>query len=190
MLATMEANRSTPRGDAPDDEKAKELILYLAWKEQEDPRFGETKLHKLLFFSDFYFYGLHGRTITGQCYQRQKFGPTLRRYLRLKAELEEEKAAVTQPASFFGRNQKRLVPLRRPDLSKFTAEEIALIDEAVTELWEHTGTDLSDYTHKMPAWLAFPMGADIPPSTVFITKRPLTDDESQWLATVRPSSAV
>jgi hypothetical protein len=36
-----------------DDRKMKELILYLASKSEDDPRFSSTKLNKLLFYCDF-----------------------------------------------------------------------------------------------------------------------------------------
>ena len=61
------------------DTKMRELILYVASKSQHDPKFGSTKLNKILFFADFAFYFKHGRSVTGQEYMRLKHGPAPRR---------------------------------------------------------------------------------------------------------------
>lgn len=44
---------TTSRSAQTDDRKMKELILYLASRSEEDPRFSATKLNKLLFYCDF-----------------------------------------------------------------------------------------------------------------------------------------
>ncbi|HZQ34888.1 MAG TPA: hypothetical protein VFD32_03070 [Dehalococcoidia bacterium] len=48
-----------------DSRKLGELILYVAEKSSDDPRFGATKLNNILFFSDFLAFGQLGRSITG-----------------------------------------------------------------------------------------------------------------------------
>ena len=50
------------------DKKLKELVLYIAQKSEDDPSFGATKLNKILFAADFYFFGQTGRSITGASY--------------------------------------------------------------------------------------------------------------------------
>ena len=41
-----------------------ELILYVAEKCQDDPKFGATKLNKILWWADFLAYAQHGTPIT------------------------------------------------------------------------------------------------------------------------------
>ena len=53
------------REHGADDRKMKELILYLAARSEDDPRFSSTKLNKLLFYCDFTAYRQLGRSITG-----------------------------------------------------------------------------------------------------------------------------
>jgi hypothetical protein len=40
----------------PDDEKLRELILYVSTLSKDDDNFGATKLNKLLFYADFLAY--------------------------------------------------------------------------------------------------------------------------------------
>ena len=57
------------------DKKLKELVLYIAQKSEDDPSFGATKLNKILFAADFYFFGQTGRSITGASYVHRGKGP-------------------------------------------------------------------------------------------------------------------
>jgi uncharacterized phage-associated protein len=169
-------------------DKLMNVMLYLAWREQDDPRFGETKFNKLLFFANAYCFGDTGNPLTTYDFHRQQYGPTLRHFLPLKRQLEEVGAAVTQEREFMGRSQKRLVPLRRPDLSALTAEEVAVIDEVIRRFWEKNGTDMSEFAHELPAWKSLPNGEAMRPGSVFITRRNLTEREMAHALTLKPSA--
>ena len=54
----------------PDDNKLRELVLYIAVLSEGDPAFGKVKLNKLLFFADFTAYLSFGKPITGHEYQK------------------------------------------------------------------------------------------------------------------------
>jgi antitoxin SocA-like protein len=71
-----------------DDRKIKELILYLASKSEQDPRFSATKLNKLLFYCDFASYRRWGRAITGHSYQKLQFGPAPKAMLPLLEQMK------------------------------------------------------------------------------------------------------
>lgn len=79
-------------------------------------------------------YATHGKSITGAEYMRKEFGPVPRRLYPVREELIEARDAVVIPRTHFGRPQKRLVPMRDPDLSGFSGAEIALLDEITGEL--------------------------------------------------------
>lgn len=53
----------------------KELIVYIANKLALHPKFGATKLNKILFYSDFIAYAKLGKSITGEKYQKLPLGP-------------------------------------------------------------------------------------------------------------------
>src|SRR5438034_140375 len=69
------------------DRRFKDLLLYVAERLGDDPTFGETKLNKVLFFSDFQAFRVLGRPITGAEYQRNIYGPTARLYTVMREKL-------------------------------------------------------------------------------------------------------
>jgi hypothetical protein len=151
----------------PDEAKLKELVLYIAEKSVSDPDFGATKLDKVLFFCDFLSYARLGAPITGVEYQRLPHGPAPRRLLPLQREMSADKDVVIVPVDR-GYSQKRIVPLRSADLSRFTAEEVALIDSVLEMLRGHNAVAVSELSHSWsPAWQAFDDGDVIPYETVF-----------------------
>ena len=60
-----------------DRQKLKELVLHLAQASAaaDDQGFGMVKLNKLLYRADFEGFRLLGRSITGERYMKQEFGP-------------------------------------------------------------------------------------------------------------------
>ncbi len=73
--------------------------------------------------------------------------------------------------------RKRPVNLRAADLSRFSAEEIALVDKVLDLCKKATGTGVSRYTHDWHGWIAAKEGETIPYETVFISDEPLTPFE-------------
>lgn len=157
-----------------DEKKLAELALYIADRSVADPHFGATKLHKLLFYSDFGFYAAKGRAITGAAYQKQEYGPTVKRLLPVQEELIAAGAAHIRIASTaFGQTQKRLIPLRDADLSVFLAEEIAFVDRIIDELRPYNATEISEQTHKLVCWQFADMGDEISYAGFLISSEPV-----------------
>jgi hypothetical protein len=174
-------------------EKFKELVLYVAGKSIEDSRFGATKLNKILFFSDFIAYAQYGEPITGARYQRLPRGPAPRELLPMQAEMEEASEAVIVSQKRFNFIQKRLFALRDPDLSSFSAQEIALVDGVIDGLRGFDATNISALSHLVAVgWQLADEGDDIPYESVFISNQPPTPadvrrgqelaKENGWLA--------
>lgn len=167
------ANAKVRIQDAPqpeyDEQKFKELVLYLAEKSADDPSFGDTKLNKLLFFSDFLAYAVYGRPITGAVYQKLEHGPAPRRLLPARRELVEARDATVVKR---GRAYARTVTVnRRPaDTRLFDPDELDLVDEIVELLRTHDATDVSDFSHQFSAgWKLGKPGDDIPYDSIFLS---------------------
>src|ERR1035437_1475045 len=62
----------------PNDDKLRELVLYIATASEGDEPFGKVKLNKILFFADFEAYRRFVRSITGHEYQKLAQGPAPR----------------------------------------------------------------------------------------------------------------
>jgi hypothetical protein len=180
------ASKNRPR-PAPDDAKLAELMLYVARRSEQDAEFGAIKLNKVLFYSDFIAYGRLRRPITAQVYQKLERGPAPRRLLPVQRKLLKEGAAATQIRDHFGFEQKRLVALRLPNLSGFTGEEIAIVDEVIDLLRDHNASEVSALSHELACWQLADLNQDIPYEAILLSSRPLTESEKAHARTIRPS---
>jgi hypothetical protein len=155
-----------------DRDKFKELMLFAAQESQEDHYFGATKLNKILFFADFLAYGLTGEPITGATYQREKNGPVPQALKPMERELVNSQDAFVMKKPFFNYTQHRLVPMRTPNVSRFSAEELDLINDVIRMLRDHTADDASRLSHERSfAWRVADPGETIPYEAVFLSGR-------------------
>jgi hypothetical protein len=164
-----------------DDKKFRELVIHVAQRSAGDPTFGPIKLNKILFHADFVTYGLYGHPITGAEYVKLEHGPGPKDFPQIRDEMIEARdIALEKPASGSGGPQYRVVALRDPDLSAFTAQEIAVVDRWIDAL---RGVDphlISEVTHGYRGWrIAAALGDTIPYGAVFLSDYPPTEYEVQ-----------
>lgn len=172
----------TIQGSQTGDEKMRELILYLAAKSETDPRFSSTKLNKLLFYCDFGAYRQLGQSITGHSYRKLQFGPAPKAMLPILERMKGDRECVELEKDHFGHAQRRIVALRPPDVSLFTAEELRLADRILQELWESNATEVSDLSHDFIGWKAAALNEIIPYETVFVGDPglPVSEEEVEF----------
>jgi len=149
------------------NERLRELILYISQKCADDPTFGATKLNKLLFYSDFFSYFRFGEAIAGLEYQRLPNGPVPKQLLPVRERMVEDRELAVQKTGFFDKQQHRCVPLRDPDLSKFKARDIAVIDDLIQRLWAKTAKEVSELSHQR-AWRIAKDRESIPYQAIFL----------------------
>jgi hypothetical protein len=159
------------------EKRVTELILYISKKLSKDDYFGQIKLNKVLFFSDFTAFGRLGRTITGVEYQHLDEGPAARPMLPIQMRMKAAKILVIEPKSLYGYTQDRPISLRDPDLSDFSGEEIAIVDAWIDRLRPMTATQASNLSHDTFGWRSTKNGQTIDPKSVFISwKTPTAAD--------------
>ena len=130
--------------DGDGEARLRELILYVAAKCQGDPRFGATKLNKILWWSDFLAYGQRGRPITGVEYMRLAQGPVPKRYLPVSQWMQQAgELGISVVATRGGYEQKRPVALRAAKLDVFSADDIAIVDQVIGHLRNKTARGVS-----------------------------------------------
>jgi hypothetical protein len=164
----------------PDDEKFRELILYIAKRCEGDPYFGKTKLNKILFYSDFAAYAELGEAITGQEYMRLPHGPAPR---RMKPMLDgmvfaEEIELRGEPKASL--RQERVVAQRLPDVKRFSEPQLAIVNRIIKALWGRTNSRVSEISHANLGWKLARDKETIPYETVFLSDRPLTKEEIEY----------
>jgi len=162
-------------------QKFRELILYVARRCEADPKCSATKLSKILFYSDFRAYEELGASISGEVYERLENGPAPKRFVPVLRDLEEERACVWADRYYHGKNLRKLIALREPDLSGFKPEEIDLVRDVIMDLWELNATEVSVLSRRFVGWQAADLKEEIPYGTVFVDDpRPLSAEEHEW----------
>jgi hypothetical protein len=165
---------------APNNEKFKELILYVANESSGDNRFGATKLNKLLFFADFIAYLRFGTAITNQRYQKLKNGPAPRALVPITEKMEAQGEIAYRIENYFGKPKKRLVPLRDPDLSSFSDDEIELVNQIIAEFWGKNAAAMSNDSHEFIGWKLAEIGEDIPYEVVLVRAMPASKKMEEY----------
>jgi hypothetical protein len=160
----------------PNHEKLRELVLIVAKLCRNDPRFGATKLNKLLFFADFLAYLRLGQAITGVEYQKLPGGPAPRAMVPLLNEMKRDGAIDIEIVDFHGKEQFRTVPLREPILGQFTEAEQALVSDVVLRFWEYTGSRISVFSHLLTAYRLANMRETIPYETALVSTMEPTEE--------------
>ncbi len=160
--------------------KFKELIVYIAGRCEKHPAFGATKLNKILFYSDFIAYKDLGHPITGVEYFALERGPAPKPLVPIRDEMVEEQDIAQAKIN----SQHRIVALRSPDLSEFSAEEIAIVDKVINYLRDKRAFMVSFLSHAFLGWqAAWEEGSKIgehitiPYGTAFVENPPMDEFE-------------
>ena len=190
MLALMGktgiTNRVRNKGSMPriSTRKLKELILYIAQKSDGDIKFGSTKLNKLLLFSDMLYFAETGGSITGVKYEKKQFGPVPTNIYTVKNEMisRDGSMVVVPKEEAIGMVRKVPTALRRPDLTVFTAEEIATVDAVIRTFEDLNNSEISAYSHNRIAnWDYIPIGHEVPLSVIlYPAKTKLTSEDKSF----------
>jgi hypothetical protein len=173
-----QAKRLQPR-IVPNENKFRELLLFIARRSEGDPRFGAIKLNKLLFYSDFLAYLELGHPITGQPYFALENGPAPRYLVRVREQMVKSKDIAISRKQTLSGVQERVLALREPDPNKFTPAEIALVTKVLEVCRSHSGIELSELSHRFAGWRLAAEKEDIPYEVALVGNRPPTLAEMQ-----------
>lgn len=159
--------------DNAGETRLRELILYISAKCQGDPKFGATKLNKILWWADFLAYAEYGKPITGIEYQRLGNGPAPRRLVPVRTSMEATgEIAMSEVPGRGGYIQKKIVPLRAANLDVLTPTDIDVVNEVIGALWRKTAKGVSNLSHGK-AWEVASDGESIPYEAVFLSDAPI-----------------
>jgi len=164
--------------DISSEEKIKELIVLLSELSEGDEYFGQTKLNKLLFYSDFLAYILYGKSISGHAYEAQPRGPMLKGYYKIRDEMVLGKDIALAKRDFGGFPQEKTLALRNAEVNNFSSEEISLINHIVNDFKGVSASQISALSHEFLGWQAVDVGEEIPYEIALVSTEDLSED--QW----------
>lgn len=155
------------------DRRFKELVIYISDKCANKPTYGATVLNKILWAADFISFQNTGKPITGEKYQRLERGPAPVRLKPVRTQMVEDGDIHIREVKTGKYTQHQIVPLRSADLSMFTGDDIALVDEIIETLCHMNGAEISDWSH-MRGWKTRYDGDPMPYESCFLSDEPVT----------------
>jgi len=165
----------------PDLDRIKELILFIAKRCQDDPYFGGVKLNKILFWADVQSFRDRNQSVTQMRYRRLTHGPVPTALIPALKQLEDEGACHEEERPLGSVMQKRVIADREPELSRVDEHDLAYIEAAIRDLWNHTATSVSAWSHEFLAYELTPEGDYIPMKRMLLRKiRELTEAEQEF----------
>jgi hypothetical protein len=158
-----------PRGP----QRFRELIVYASHRSANDPHFGAIKLNKILYYSDFRAFERFGVPLTGVRYQKLKLGPAPKSLLYVRSSLEAEGAIRLERLPAGNYQQHRTIALRPAAMSLFSEDEVALVDEVISDLWGQNGNQVSDASHDI-RWKVLNLKDAMPYELAYLSDEPIT----------------
>lgn len=153
-------------------QKFKEVLLHILNKVGSKPNIGETVIYKLLYFIDFDFYEKYEEQLIGATYMKNQYGPTPIEFAKIVEQMIKKGEIEKVKSDYFNYPQTKYLPRNKPDLTKFKASEIEVIDDVLNRLSEMNGSQISAYSHGDVPWLTTGDGEVIEYESVFYRTPP------------------
>lgn len=143
--------RSSLNGYAPQSyDRLRNIILFFI--DRLDGVFN-TKMNKLLFYTDFLSYKLYGTGMSGLTYQAVQYGPVPRQWDNVYAEISDVYSEIEAfPSGYSG---VKLCSEARPDLSSFKKEELEILNAVYQKFRNTSANDISEISHEEDAWIKY-----------------------------------
>jgi transcriptional regulator with XRE-family HTH domain len=148
-------------------EKFKEVLLYILDKVGSKSNIGETVIYKLLYFIDFDFYEKYEEQLMGAQYLKNRYGPTPVEFAKIVEHMTNKHELEKVKSKYFEHPQTKYLPLRKPNLSKLTAEELTVVEDVLNRLSDMNATQISNYSHDDIPWKTAKEGSIIEYESVF-----------------------
>lgn len=153
-------------------QKFKEVLLYILNKVGSKPNIGETVIYKLLYFIDFDFYEKYEEQLIGATYKKNQYGPTPIQFAKIVEQMVKKGEIEKVKSDYFSYPQTKYLPRVKPDLTKFKANEIEVIDDVLNRLSDMNGSQISAYSHSDVPWVTTGDGEVIEYESVFYRTLP------------------
>jgi len=137
-----------------DIEKLEQMVHYIISCTANIPSVGKTVLWKLMYFSDFDFYEIHEKMLTGEQYRKIDHGPAPTHFDNIKEKLMLEKKIRHVKMFYHGKPQEKYISLKNPDTSLLSKEEIQAIERTIQRYVGLNATQISELSHLDMPWKA------------------------------------
>lgn len=127
--------------------KLKNIILYFI---EKCGNTFNTKMNKLLFYTDFLSYRTYGYGMSGLAYKAIQFGPVPVRWDRVYSLMDDIYPEIIEFSS--GNCGTKLCSTLSPDYNCFSTEELSVLDSVLNKFKDISASEISELSHKEDAW--------------------------------------
>ena len=112
-----------------------------------------TKMNKLLFYTDFLSFKMRGVGMSGLAYKAIQYGPVPSQWNLVYESIDDVNTEVIAFTS--GNSGTKLCSEMHPDLSNFAPEEIVILETVLNKFKNASANDVSKTSHKEKAWIEY-----------------------------------
>jgi uncharacterized phage-associated protein len=164
-----EVGQGEVRVDVPvrNEEKFRNVLLYILKKIGGKPNVGKTVLFKLLYFIDFDFYEIYEEQLMGLTYLKRLHGPVPREFDGFIEKMIRNDELDEFVSSYYDHRQVRFMAKRDPDLNCLSGRELGHVEAVLGRYADWSATSLSELSHRDTPWMAAKDGEPIAYESVF-----------------------
>lgn len=148
-------------------EKFKGMLHYIISRCGCNANVGRTVIFKLLYFSDFDFYELYEKSLSGEKYVHKSQGPVPFHFHEAKNELLNEGKIKEEKELVINFPRYRYSSLEQVDMSLFDDNEIDVINNTINKMAHMLSGQISDYSHGDIPWRLTNEGEELDYESVF-----------------------
>ncbi len=156
------------------EEKLRQVLLYVLGKIGFRSNVDETILYKLLYFIDFDYYEIFEEQLTGSTYIKDINGPKPIEFAKIAKKMEEKGKAKKVINNYLGRTQIKYLVLKELDRTNLTDREQQHIDEVIARLGNMDSLEIRSYSLKDVPCQTTSVGKPIDYEGVFYRMPPYT----------------
>ena len=130
------------------EKKFKQTLHYIIHEIGSLENVGKTVMFKLLYFTDFNFYEMYEKKLTGESYRKIEHGPAPTHFDWAIGELKEEGKIREIKKRYKGFDQQKYISLEGPDISLLSAEELEFINKNLSIYGNFNASQISEYSHQ------------------------------------------
>ncbi len=156
-----------------DEQRLKEMILYISKCCADQSNFSETRLRKILFHADFLWFGRTGKSMSGETYFLAKPAPLPQHFDAVRDKLAIKGVPNFHKNSFANGERAAEIQDAPAKFRRLSTQQMAFIDEIIVSLKNDSAPNWENSLEK-----TLQPGGEIPYQTVFFSqKQPLSKEE-------------
>jgi len=141
-----------------DLKKFSDMVLFFV---NRVSKLSATKLNKLMFYTDFKYFGLNTVSMSGVPYACLDYGPVPDNYKLLYGVIEEAGLIQTEETGAEAYVWEYYRPMKKVEDTAFSADELAVLNDTLSRFATFSANQLSQQSHTEQGWLKNTHGQNI-----------------------------